>query len=95
MEILAFSENGYTLAAASRADKVVKIFDLRRATCVKTLFSEDNEESAFEPSSIEFDRLGTVLAVGGAAGGLKLIETKKWNTLSTVSLHSSAITGIK
>jgi len=42
MEILAFSENGYTLAAASRADKVVKIFDLRKATCVKTLFSEDN-----------------------------------------------------
>jgi hypothetical protein len=68
---------------------------LRKAICVKTLFNEDNEDSAFEPSSIEFDRLGAVLAVGGVAGGLKLIETKKWNTLSTVGLHSSAITGIK
>ena len=42
IEILAFSENGYTLAAASKTDKVVKIFDLRKAICVKTLFTEDN-----------------------------------------------------
>lgn len=40
IDLMDFSENGYLLAVGSRSGKVVKIFDLRKAKCVQTLFTE-------------------------------------------------------
>lgn len=42
IDLINFSENGYTLSVGSTHEKVVKIYDLRKGKCVKTLFGEED-----------------------------------------------------
>ncbi|KAL4502354.1 hypothetical protein ABPG72_011941 [Tetrahymena utriculariae] len=92
IDLINFSENGYILSVGSTVSKVVKIYDLRRAKCIKTLFGEGDE---FSLSSIEFDLSGNVFAAGSTTGQIKLYETKKWNHLSTFSYHTAAVKSLK
>jgi pre-mRNA-processing factor 19 len=76
---VAFSENGY-YAATGAADATVKLWDLRKISCVQTL-------SVSGPvSAVSFDFSGQFLAV--ASDGLGLYETK-----GLASLHELAAGG--
>lgn len=56
---LAFSENGYILAAGSKKDSAVRIWDLRHGTCAKVF------KDIVAPSYVSFDYSATILAVVG------------------------------
>lgn len=92
IDLINFSENGYTLALGSSIEKIVKIFDLRKAKCVKTLFGVEDD---FALTSFEFDLSGGVFAAGNAQGQIKLFETKKWSLLSTLHIHTSSVRALK
>jgi WD40 repeat protein len=83
-----FSENGFTLAVGSSVGKVIKIFDLRKAKCVKTI------PSALL-ASLSFDLSGNILAIGSKSGQISLVETKKWSEVAAFTSHASDVTAIK
>lgn len=88
VDLISFSENGFTLAVGSSISRIVKIFDLRKAKCVKTI---DNVDL----TSLEFDLSGSILAIGTKSGKIMIVETKKWADVSSFQSHQSNIAGIK
>jgi len=86
---LAFSENGYYLAAAS-GDAMVKLFDLRKPD--KGAFHTIAFEEGNAVNSVSFDHSGSYLAVG--SNDTRVYTTKKWEHIKTLTDHTKAVNAV-
>lgn len=88
VDLIRFSENGFTLAVGSIGARNLKIFDLRKAKCVMSI-------DIVDLVTLEFDLSGSVLAIGMASGKIILVETKKWGDVAAFETHSTSVTAIR
>lgn len=86
---LAFSENGYYLAASS-TDAMVKLFDLRKPDA--GAFHTIEFEAGNKVNSVSFDHSGSYLAV--ASNDTRIYTTKRWEHLATLEDHSKAVNAV-
>lgn len=90
---LQFSENGYYLATGS-ADGNLRVWDLRKLQCVKTI------DVGSPVTSVGFDYSGLYLAAGfGSAGGYGVevysTKDKNWGSVKSLSsIHLKAISAL-
>jgi len=87
---LSFSQNGYYMASGvetAAGGGVVKLWDLRKGDMLvkSDILSKPVRQ-------VIFDSSGTYLSI--AADTLRLKYVKGWSELSSISAHSSAITGV-
>lgn len=85
---LAFSENGYILAAACEGSSNVELFDLRKLTKVSTI----ELPSANVITSLKFDISAQFLAVVGT--DLRVFASKTLEQLLIVEENTAEITGV-
>lgn len=92
---LSFSQNGYLLAAASRASNEVKIWDLRKLDVARTVELPEN----YQVAQVRFDPTAQLLAVVGddvrVFGGkaLNLVYTLDQNSAQETSAQWSPVDG--
>ena len=91
VDMINFCENGYFLAVGSSISKEARIWDLRNGNSIQNL----NEKEDFGVSCIDFDEIGSIVGLGNVEGEIKLIDTKKWNTLSIGKFHNGKINAIR
>ena len=72
--------------ASGSDDKTVKLWDLRKLKCLKTLTGE----APF--NCVSFDHSGTFLATGSDT--VRVLDVRKWRTLVTLSESTKAVHGV-
>jgi len=85
VEAIAFSENGFHLATASRSNEV-KLWDLRRLKNFKTLTLSES----FKVRHLMFDKSGTYLSVVG--NDIRVFRIKEWNEVVRLTKHTDDVT---
>ncbi len=87
VEAVAFSPDGGRLVTAGR-DGVIRLFDGRSGVPLRQLSVE-------EPlTAVAFDRSGSYLFVGSAAGSLRVLEAESLLSLVEVTAHNAAVRAI-
>lgn len=88
IEAMAFSENGFHLATASRSNEV-RLWDLRRLKNFKTLTLSES----FKVRHLEFDKSGQYLCVTG--NDVRVFKIKEWNEITRQTKHTDDVTCCK
>ncbi|KNC82295.1 hypothetical protein SARC_05414 [Sphaeroforma arctica JP610] len=86
---LAFSENGYYMASTCN-DNTVRLWDLRMKKILN--FKVFEYDGKINPHSVQFDRSGTYLAVGGQ--DTRVYVVKHWDELCRLEDHTGAVTKV-
>jgi pre-mRNA-processing factor 19 len=86
---LAFSENGFYVAATSLKNSHVKIWDLRNQALLKSIDTKDKEGL----TKVEFDFSGSYIGVTGKS--THIYDSKKFTSIKTFSDHKGTVTDIK
>lgn len=92
VQVLAFSENGFWLAASAKGQTTVTIFDLRKegsAAATKVL------ETGGSVQSLAWDYTGQYLATGGPSGVTVQRYAKSSKNWSEPFRNSAAVVSIK
>ncbi|KAJ3004800.1 hypothetical protein HKX48_001036 [Thoreauomyces humboldtii] len=90
---ISFSENGYYLATCASGEPVVKIWDLRKLICFKTI-ELDGVAPDVGVSNVRFDYSGQFLAAT-CGSELRVYNVKPWEQLCSVTEHSDIITDFR
>ena len=92
---ISFCENGYLLASAG-GDGTVKVWDLRKGTCLKSIGGSQN----VMPSRVSWDHSGVYLAssftnLNTSVASVQVCAVKEYvNLLPESAMHSKAITSL-
>ncbi|KAJ3167049.1 hypothetical protein HDU88_002385 [Geranomyces variabilis] len=89
---VSFSENGYHLATCSDAEAVVRIWDLRKMTNLRTIEIEGAKAKGC--TAVQFDFSGQFFGVA-CGGELRTYRIKQWDQLCNLEGHSSEVTSFK
>ncbi|KAJ3182776.1 hypothetical protein HDU87_008115 [Geranomyces variabilis] len=89
---VSFSENGYHLATCSDAEAVVRIWDLRKMTNLRTI--EIEAAKAKGCTAVRFDYSGQFFGVA-CGDELRTYRIKQWDQLCNLAGHTSEVASFK
>ncbi|KAJ3160246.1 hypothetical protein HDU86_001084 [Geranomyces michiganensis] len=89
---VSFSENGYHLATCSDAEAVVRIWDLRKMTNLRTIEIEGAKAKGC--TAVHFDHSGQFFGVA-CGGELRTYRIKQWDELCNLAGHPSDVASFK